>query len=90
MTRRTTNEGTPDHLQSSQTHGADPVISPAAEGPYADVDVSQLKELLALTPTERLLRHEQALELVNELRKAGRRWYGFDPRAVITAARPRG
>ena len=51
--------------------------------PASDADESQIAELLTLTPTERLIRHEQALELVLELRKAGTRLYGFDPRAVI-------
>lgn len=67
----------------------DAEASPAAAD-ASDVDVSQIDALLALTPTERLLRHEQALELVHELRKAGRQLYGFDPRAAIAALRPRG
>jgi hypothetical protein len=37
------------------------------------VDLSLLRELLALTPTERLERHQRALELVLEVREAGRR-----------------
>lgn len=57
---------------------------------FPDVDESQILELLALTPTERLLRHEQALELVDELRKAGKQFYGFDPRAVVEAERAKG
>ena len=35
------------------------------------VDLSLLRERLALTPTERLERHQRALELVLELQKAG-------------------
>jgi hypothetical protein len=44
------------------------------------IDVSQTEYLLTLTPEERLIRHEQALELVRALREAGIRHYGFDPR----------
>ena len=44
------------------------------------IDVSQLEYLLTLTPTERILRHQQALELVRAMRQAGREHYGFDPR----------
>lgn len=54
--------------------------------PDPDVDVSQIDELLSLTVTERLLRHERALILMDELRKAGRKLYGFDPRAIVEAA----
>ena len=35
------------------------------------VDVSMLRERLSWTPTQRVLRHQSALELVLELRKAG-------------------
>jgi hypothetical protein len=45
-----------------------------------DFDLSHLEELLSLTPAERLKRHAQALELVQALRRAGIRHYGFDPR----------
>ncbi len=44
------------------------------------IDLSQTEYLLTLTPTERLERHEQALALVREMREAGKRYYGFDPR----------
>lgn len=44
------------------------------------IDVSQTEYLLTLTPHERLIRHEHALELVRALREAGIRHYGFDPR----------
>jgi hypothetical protein len=47
----------------------------------SDVDVSQIDDLLRLTPTERLIRHEQTGELVEKLQEAGRRLYGFDPQA---------
>ncbi len=57
---------------------------------HPDVDVSLIDYLLTLTPTERLLCHEQALIFVEELRQAGREYYGFDPRAVVEAHRPSG
>ncbi|QDV92358.1 hypothetical protein RAS2_34770 [Phycisphaerae bacterium RAS2] len=44
------------------------------------IDVSLTQYLLTLTPTQRLERHEQALELVRALRAAGIAHYGFDPR----------
>ena len=55
-------------------------------GPYwqaaADygIDMSQLECLLALAPSERLERHEQARQLVLALRQAGTKLYGYDPR----------
>jgi hypothetical protein len=52
-----------------------------------DADAGQILELLRLTPTERLIRHQQALELVEELRRAGQKLYGFDPRDYIETQR---
>ena len=46
------------------------------------IDLSQLNDLLSLTPYERMKRHEQALDLVSAVRKAGIRLYGFDPRSA--------
>ena len=46
------------------------------------IDLSQLDYLLSLTPYERLVRHEQALNLVRAVRKAGIQHYGFDPRSA--------
>jgi hypothetical protein len=46
------------------------------------IDLSQLDYLLSLTPYERLMRHEQALQLVRAARKAGIQLYGFDPRSA--------
>jgi hypothetical protein len=43
------------------------------------IDVSQLDYLLTLTPTDRILRHDRALDLVRAVRQAGIRHYGFDP-----------
>lgn len=48
------------------------------------IDVSGIDERLALTPQERLVRHDWALELVRALREAGIRHYGFDPRSPET------
>jgi hypothetical protein len=48
-----------------------------------DVDLGLLDYLQSLTPAERLVRHQAALELVRALRKAGTEFYGFDPRAVV-------
>ena len=50
-----------------------------------DIDVDLLDYLQTLTPSERIERHEAALELVRALRKAGTEHYGFDPRAVASA-----
>jgi hypothetical protein len=44
------------------------------------IDLSELDYVLGLTPLERLVRHDQALELIFAARKAGVRYYGFDPR----------
>ena len=52
------------------------------------IDVSQLDYLLTLTPTERLIRHDQALELVRAMRQAGINYYGFDPRPPEMPDRP--
>ncbi len=46
------------------------------------VDMNQIDYLLGLTPYARLMRHEQALQLVRAVRKAGIRFYGFDPRSA--------
>lgn len=44
------------------------------------IDMNQVEYLLTLTPDERLVRHDQALQLVRALREAGIKYYGFDPR----------
>jgi hypothetical protein len=48
------------------------------------IDVCQLEYLLALTPAERLTRHDAALALVLAAREAGVRYYGFNPLACIS------
>jgi hypothetical protein len=45
------------------------------------IDINQLEYLLTLTPAERLKRHDAALAFVLAARKAGIRYYGFDPRS---------
>jgi hypothetical protein len=45
-----------------------------------EVDLELLDELLSLTPTQRVRRHERLLESMQLLREAGIRLYGFDPR----------
>ncbi len=79
-------------LESDQpgTGEAENIPSGVINSLHPDVDVSLIDYLLTLTPTERLLRHEQALIFVEELRKAGREYYGFDPRDLIEAHRPSG
>ena len=49
------------------------------------IDMSQIEFLRTLTPTDRLHRHTQALELVRAMRAAGKRYYGFDPRHLEAA-----
>ncbi len=44
------------------------------------VDMAQLEYLMSLSVEERLLRHDRALQTVRALRRAGREYYGFDPR----------
>ncbi len=49
------------------------------------LDLAGLDERLAMSPEERIRRHDQALELVQFLRQAGIRYYGFDPRPPETS-----
>jgi hypothetical protein len=44
------------------------------------IDICQLEFLLTLTPLDRLMRHNAALDLVLAAREAGKKYYGFDPR----------
>lgn len=46
------------------------------------IDTYQLEYLLTLTPAERLKRHDAALTFVLAARKAGIKYYGFDPRST--------
>jgi hypothetical protein len=43
------------------------------------IDLEQLDANLALTPLERLILHDQALQLILAMKNAGIRYYGFDP-----------
>jgi hypothetical protein len=45
------------------------------------IDTTQLEYLLTLTPSERVRRHDAALALVRAARRAGIKYYGFDPRS---------
>ena len=58
-----------------------PPLDAGCDDPHATgVDLSLIDELLALTPTERILRHERFWESIRLLREAGVKHYGFDPR----------
>ena len=43
------------------------------------IDLSLLRESLKLTPTERLRRHEEALEFMEAVRRAGEKVHGPFP-----------
>lgn len=45
------------------------------------IDMNQLEYLLTLAPAERLRRHDSVFKFVIAARKAGIRYYGFDPRS---------
>jgi hypothetical protein len=45
------------------------------------IDTSQLEYLLTLMPAERVKRRDAALVFVLAARKAGIKYYGFDPRS---------
>ena len=45
------------------------------------IDLNQLDASLALTPLERLMRNDQALELILAVIRAGIHYYGFNPRS---------
>ena len=53
------------------------------------IDVGQLDYLLGLSPADRLARHDQALELVRALRRAGIAHYGFHPGSAEMSDRTR-
>jgi hypothetical protein len=46
------------------------------------IDFAPLDASLALTPLERLIRHDQALPLILAMKNAGIQHYGFDPGLV--------
>ena len=43
------------------------------------IDLAQLDASLAMTPLERLIVNDQALELMLAMKDAGIQYYGFDP-----------
>jgi hypothetical protein len=45
-----------------------------------EIDTSLVAEMLALPPAERIVRHDQALDLVLALERAGRKLHGLEPR----------
>jgi len=51
-------------------------------------DLDELEYSLTLAPLERLIRHDQALELILAVRQAGIRHYGFDPGLPEDSERP--
>lgn len=57
-------------------------VNRESETDLADLDLDLLDYLQSLTPLERLQRHDQALELVRALRRAGAVHYGVDPRSL--------
>lgn len=56
-----------------------PIYEPTPEE-WAEVDLEQLRDLQALTWTERFRRHEGARKLVKALRAAGKQADGLNPR----------
>lgn len=72
-----------DSLQVQNAPGG--ALPNAAE---SRIDANQLEYSLVLTPLERLIQHDQALELVLAVRQAGIRHYGFDPRLPEDSERP--
>jgi len=60
----------PDEILSPDPDSVptDPIVRALWYG----IDLTQLKENLRLTPTERLEKHQRTLEAVEALRKAGR------------------
>ncbi len=51
----------------------------------ADLDIDLLMDLHAMTPAERVARHDAALQLVQALREAGTNFYGVDPRTLAVS-----
>ena len=76
-------------MQSNGNSSIDPTLGEACKAAVEyGIDLSQLDASLALTPLERLIRHDQALELILAVRLAGIQHYGFDPRFVEALERP--
>jgi hypothetical protein len=70
-----------DASQRSGRNGPVPEQTPP-DPSEADLDIDLLMELHAMTPAERMARHDAALQLVQALREAGTNFYGVDPRTL--------
>jgi len=64
--RKSANEGTPDSLITNSLTALQKAVE---EG----IDISLLYERLSWSPTERIERHQRALEFAQRLREAGKR-----------------
>jgi hypothetical protein len=64
-----------DHSLNGSAHG--PACQAAIE---FGIDPRELDYLLGLSPLERLVRHDQALQLIIAAQEAGVQHYGVDPR----------
>jgi len=69
------------HPAKSSRRAADGLMRAYQDAVKFGIDMSQIEYLLTLTPAERLRRHDAALAFVLAARKAGIRYYGFDPRS---------
>jgi hypothetical protein len=58
-------------MPKDQEHLEDPHAGPE--------DMQQIRELLSLSPHDRLLRHAQMAGLIRAVREAGNRYYGNRP-----------
>jgi hypothetical protein len=65
----------------SERRAIEEPIQACQEAAGFGIDICQLDYILTLTPAERLQRHDAALAFVLAARKAGIRYYGFDPRS---------
>ncbi len=77
-------EGAPSpQRRASEVPASAPPVEKDAWQAAADygIDMNQLEYLMGLTPAERIAGHQQALELVLALERAGQRYYGIDARS---------
>lgn len=75
----------PMHSSESTDWAKDERMRACQNAAEYGIDMSQLEYLLTLTPAERLRRHDAAMEFVLTARKAGIKYYGFDPRSSETS-----
>lgn len=71
-------------ISEISTKDSDPDSAIRAAVEYG-MDLAQMDASLDLTPLERLILHEQALQLILAMKDAGIRYYGFDPGLADTA-----